>query len=45
MSCCVVTGQGVGVAAAVSIRDNVPTSLVDIAKVQKALEKQNVRVF
>lgn len=45
MSCCVVTGQGAGVAAAVSIKDNVSTSKVDIQKVQAALEKQNVRVF
>lgn len=45
MSCCVVTGQGAGVAAAVSVKDNVPTSKVDIKKVQQALIKQNVRVF
>lgn len=45
MSCCVVTGQGAGVAAAISVKDNVSTSKVDIQKVQAALEKQNVRVF
>lgn len=45
MSCCVVTGQGAGVAAAISVKDNAPVSKVDIKKVQKALEKQNVRVF
>ncbi len=45
MSCCVVTGQGAGVAAAVSLKDNVPSSQVNIQKVQAALEKQNVRVF
>jgi ribulose 1,5-bisphosphate synthetase/thiazole synthase len=45
MSCCVVTGQGAGVAAAISVKDDVPTSNVDIKKVQAALEKQNVRVF
>tara|TARA_B100000965_G_C19323056_1_gene639548 strand:- start:83 stop:436 length:354 start_codon:yes stop_codon:yes gene_type:complete len=45
MSCCVVTGQGAGVAAAVSVEDDVPTSRVDIRKVQLALEKQSVRVF
>lgn len=45
MSCCVVTGQGAGVAAAVSVKENVPTSKVDIKKVQEALKKQNVRVF
>ena len=45
MSCCVVTGQGAGVAAAISVKDNVPTSEVNIKKVQQALIKQNVRVF
>lgn len=45
MSCCVVTGQGAGVAAATSVKCDVPTSKVDILKVQAALEKQNVRVF
>lgn len=43
MACCVATGQGAGVAAAVSIRDGVPTSRVDVKKVQEALKKQNVR--
>ena len=45
MSCCVVTGQGAGVAAAVSVKEDVPAAKVDIKEVQKALEKQNVRVF
>ncbi len=45
MACCVVTGQGAGAAAAISVKDNVPTSQVDIKKVQVELEKQNVRVF
>lgn len=45
MSCCVVTGQGAGVAAAVSVKADVPTSRVDMRKVQAALEKQNVRVL
>ena len=45
MSCCVVTGQGAGAAAAISVLDDVPTSQVDIKKVQKELERQNVRVF
>jgi hypothetical protein len=45
MSCCVVTGQGAGTAAAVSVKDGVPTSRVDLAKVQKCLEQQQVRVF
>ena len=45
MSCCVVTGQGAGVAAAVSIHDNINVKNVDIKKVQSTLEGQNVRVF
>jgi hypothetical protein len=44
MMCCAVTGQGAGVAAAVSIKDNVTCRKVDISKVQKALEKQGVRI-
>ena len=45
MMCCTVTGQGAGVAAAVSIKDRVNSSAVDIKRVQRALEKQGVRVF
>lgn len=45
MMCCTVTGQGAGVAAAVSVKDDVTSSTVDIKRVQKALEKQRVRVF
>jgi hypothetical protein len=45
MSCCIVTGQGAGVAAAVSIQDGSTTSQVDIKKVQRHLERQQVRVF
>ncbi|MCP4752636.1 MAG: FAD-dependent oxidoreductase [Proteobacteria bacterium] len=44
MMCCAVTGQGVGVASAVSIKDNSTCRKVDISKVQKALEKQGVRI-
>ena len=44
MVCCAVTGQGAGVAAAVSIKDNVTCRAVDVSKVQKALEKQEVRI-
>ncbi len=43
--CCALTGQGAGVAAAVSIKDNVNCSQVDIATLQKALQKQGVRLF
>jgi hypothetical protein len=44
MMCCVVTGQGAGVAAAVSLKGNATCREVDISKVQKALEKQDVRI-
>jgi len=44
MMCCAVTGQGAGVAAAVSIKDNVNCREVNILKVQKGLEKQGVRI-
>jgi len=45
MSCCVVTGQGAGVAAAVSIRAKTTTAQVSICEVQNTLERQQVRVF
>lgn len=44
MMCCSVTGQGAGVAAAVSIKDNLASSAVNIHKVQKELKKQSVRI-
>jgi hypothetical protein len=44
MLCCAVTGQGAGVAAAVSLKDDVTCRQVDIAGVQKALKKQGVRI-
>jgi len=44
MMCCTVTGQGAGVAAALSIKDNVNSGQVDIATLQKALVKQGVRI-
>jgi hypothetical protein len=44
MMCCSVTGQGAGVASAVSIKDKVSCREVNIVKVQKALEKQGVRI-
>ncbi len=44
MMCCVVTGQGAGTAAAVSLKDDATFREVDIAKVQKALEKRDVRI-
>jgi hypothetical protein len=45
MMCCTVTGQGAGVAAAVSVKDGVACGAVNINAVQKALEKQGVRVL
>jgi hypothetical protein len=44
MCCCMVTGQGAGVAAAVSNKDNVTCRQVDISKIQMILRKQNVRI-
>jgi hypothetical protein len=45
MMCCSVTGQGAGVAAAVSIKENVTSSAVNIGRVQKALKMQGVRIY
>jgi hypothetical protein len=45
MMCCTVTGQGAGVAAAVSIKDGVNTSEVNVEHVQHELKRQGVRVF
>lgn len=42
--CCMVTGQGAGVAAAISIKDNVSCRDVNITKVQEALKAQDVRI-
>ena len=44
MMCCAVTGQGAGVAAAVSVKDNAGLREIDITKVQKALVNQGVRI-
>jgi hypothetical protein len=44
MMCCTVTGQGAGVAAAISVKDKVTCREVDVTKVQKVLEKQGVRI-
>jgi hypothetical protein len=44
MMCCTVTGQGAGVAAAVSLQEGVPSSRVDVGRVQRALRKQGVRI-
>lgn len=44
MMCCTVTGQGAGIAAALSVKDEVTCRAVNIRKLQKALEKQGVRI-
>ena len=44
MMCCAVTGQGAGVAAAVSIKDGVTTSQVSTASLQTELRRQGVRI-
>jgi len=44
MCCCTVTGQGAGVAAAISYKDNVSCRQVNFSKVQTSLKKQGVRI-
>ncbi len=44
MMCCAVTGQGAGVAAAISLKENRTCRNVDIPTLQKALKKQGVRI-
>jgi hypothetical protein len=45
MSCCAVTGQGAGIAAAVSLKSNTDLGQIDIRRVQAELDRQGVRVF
>jgi len=44
MVCCTVTGQGAGVAAAVSVKNNTTCREVNITHVQNVLKKQGVRI-
>jgi hypothetical protein len=44
MVCCMVTGQGAGVAAAMSIKDNTSFQEVDVIKIQEILKKHGVRI-
>ena len=44
MMACTVTGQGAGVAAAVSVRLDQTTHDVDVSAVQDELKKQGVRI-
>ncbi len=43
MMCCTVTGQGAGVAAAVSVKKGVSTAAVPIEDIQRELKRQGVR--
>ena len=43
MACCAVTGQGAGIAAALSIKSGTPLSEVNVKKIQKELERQGAR--
>ena len=44
MMCCTVSGQGAGVAAAVSVRDDTPFDALDVRKIQTELRRQGVRL-
>jgi hypothetical protein len=44
MMCCTVTGQGAGIAAAVSLKSGVRCREVDVSQVQKCLVRQGVRI-
>jgi len=44
MMCCTVTGQGAGVAAAISVKNRVSTAEVSITDIQTELKRQGVRI-
>ena len=44
MMCCTVSGQGAGVAAAISLRNDEPFDRLDVAQVQAELRRQGVRL-
>jgi hypothetical protein len=44
MMCCAVSGQGAGVAAAVSVKTGQPFDRLDIGAVQKELRRQGARI-
>ncbi len=44
MMCCTVSGQGAGVAAAISLKTAATVQNVDISAVQKELLRQGVRI-
>jgi hypothetical protein len=43
MMCCTVTGQGAGIAAAISLKNKVSTAAVAIPLIQAELRRQGVR--
>jgi len=43
MACCAVTGQGAGIAAALSVKSGKPLAEVDVRQIQKELERQGAR--
>jgi hypothetical protein len=43
MMCCAVSGQGAGVAAAISVQRDEPVEQLNIAALQKELARQGVR--
>tara|TARA_B100000405_G_scaffold297368_1_gene253173 strand:- start:580 stop:1347 length:768 start_codon:yes stop_codon:yes gene_type:complete len=43
MSCCAVTGQGAGIAAAVALKSNVALDEIDLTRVHQELDRQGVR--
>ena len=43
MSCCAVTGQGAGIAAAVALKSNRDLDAINLANVHRELERQGVR--
>ena len=45
MACCAVAGQGAGVAAALSIKSGQDFDRLDMAPVQRELERQGVRIY
>jgi ribulose 1,5-bisphosphate synthetase/thiazole synthase len=45
MACCAVAGQGAGIAAAISIKSSRDFHEIDIAPVQRELERQGVRIY
>ncbi|MBL4806351.1 MAG: FAD-dependent oxidoreductase [Rhodobacteraceae bacterium] len=43
MACCAVTGQGAGIAAALSVKSGKPLAQVDVKDIQRELERQGAR--